>query len=409
MGNFAIDPSIITGMTKRHTCKTNSERCERSKRNLLKTRNFVDEIFSQDLHAKRVESLANAVTGVMRAACLSIHTIGIAYAAFAEIQPKNGVKQVDRFLSNKGLNVHILTPSWVRFVLGSRTEAVLALDWTDYENDDHTTLAGYVVTSHGRATPLAWQTVKKSSLKERQKRYEHEFIERLSKAISSDVRITLLADRGFGDRILYRHLESIGWDYVIRFRGNIYVEDENGEVRPAAKWVAANGRAKILPNARVTAEREQVGAVVVVHAKKMKEPWCLASNLSKRKASEIVKLYGKRFTIEETFRDQKDLRFGMGLRATHIRSAERRDRLLLLAALAQALLTLLGAASEATGLDRILKANTVKTRTHSLFRQGLYWYSAIPFTRDEWITPLLQAFDKIVSEHAVFNEVFDVI
>ena len=141
----------------------------------------------------------------------------------------------------------------------------------------------------------------------------------------------------------------------------------------------------------------------------MKEPWCLASSLSERKASEIVKLYGKRFTIEETFRDQKDLRFGMGLRATHIRSPERRDRLLLLAALAQALLTLLGAASEASGLDRILKANTVKTRTHSLFRQGSYWYSALPFTRDEWIKPLMQAFDKIVSEHAVFNQVFDVI
>lgn len=396
-------------MTKRHTCKTNSGRCGRSERKLLKTRNFVDEIFGADLHMKRVESLANGVTGVMRAASLSIHTIGIAYAAFAQIQPKNGIKQVDRFLSNKGLNVELLTPNWVRFVLGKRSEAVLALDWTDYESDDQTTLAAYVVTSHGRATPLAWKTVKKSSLKERQKQYEYDFIENLNKAIGSEVRITLLADRGFGERALYRYLESISWDYVIRFRGNIYVEDDNGELRRADEWVAANGRAKKLPNARVTAQRAEVAAVVVTQAKKMKEPWCLASNLSKRKASEIVKLYGKRFTIEETFRDQKDLRFGMGLRATHIRSAERRDRLLLLAALAQALLTLLGAASEATGLDRILKANTVKTRTHSLFRQGSYWYSALPYTREEWIKPLLQAFDKIVSEHAVFNEVFDVI
>ena len=34
-----------------------------------------------------------------------------------------------------------------------------------------------------------------------------------------------------------------------------------------------------------------------------------------------------------------------------------------------ALLTLLGAAGESLGYDRWLKANTVKTRTHSLFRQ----------------------------------------
>lgn len=369
----------------------------------------MEEIFGEDLHVKRVESLANGVTGVLRSARLSVHAIGVGYAAFAEIQPKNGVKQVDRFLSNKALDVEALTPSWVTFILGDRSEVVIVLDWTDYEKDDQTTLAAYVVTRHGRATPLAWKTVKKSSLKDHQKQYENDFIERLHEAISPQIHITLLADRGFGDRALYEYLEGLGWDYVIRFRGNILVEDENGVSQLAAEWVPANGRAKMLVGARVTAERAQVPAVVVTQSKKMKEPWCLATSLSRHKASQIVKLYGKRFTIEETFRDQKDLRFGMGLRATHIRSAQRRDRLLLLAAIAQALLTLLGAASEAAGLDRILKANTVKTRTHSLFRQGSYWYSALPFTREEWIRSLMIEFDKIVSEHAVFNQIFDVI
>ena len=33
-------------------------------------------------------------------------------------------------------------------------------------------------------------------------------------------------------------------------------------------------------------------------------------------------------SIEETFRDQKNFRFGMGLSATHIGSPDRRDRLL---------------------------------------------------------------------------------
>ncbi|MGK3996230.1 hypothetical protein [Sorangium sp. So ce1024] len=41
----------------------------------------------------------------------------------------------------------------------------------------------------------------------------------------------------------------------------------------------------------------------------------------------------------------------MGLSATHIRDAARHDRLLLRVALAHTLLTLLGAASEASGLD----------------------------------------------------------
>jgi hypothetical protein len=53
----------------------------------------------------------------------------------------------------------------------------------------------------------------------------------------------------------------------------------------------------------------------------------------------------------------------MGLSSTHIKDPARRDRLLMLAAFAQGLLTLLGAANAACGFDRYLKANTVKKRT----------------------------------------------
>ena len=109
--------------------------------------------------------------------------------------------------------------------------------------------------------------------------------------------------------------------------------------------------------------------------------------------------YSRRFTIEETFRDTKDLTFGMGLRATHIRNEQRRDRMLLLVAIAQTLLTLLGAASEASGLDRTLKANTVKHRTMSLLNQGLYWYGYLATMRNEWFERLMTAYEAILQEH----------
>ena len=159
----------------------------------------------------------------------------------------------------------------------------------------------------------------------------------------------------------------------------------------------------------MTADRTEVGAVVIAKAAKMKDVWCLATSLRALTASQVVKLYGRRFTIEETFRDTKDLHFGMGLRATHIRDADRRDRLLLLVAMAHTRLTLLGAASEASGLDRYLKVNTVKRRTHSLYRQGLYWYDCIPTMREDWLRPLMVAFDRIVREQAVLHEVLGII
>lgn len=367
-------------------------------------------LFGNDLHAKRVLSLANGVAGVLQAAVLSVHAIGTAYAKLNRSQPKHGIKQIDRMLSNEDILVEDLTRLWCLFVVGERRdEAIIALDWTDFDDDDHTTLCGYLVTSHGRATPLTWKTIRKSELKGRRTATEYEMVERLHAWLPKETDITLLADRGFGDQKLYALLELLGWSYTIRFRGNIHVQSADGEVRRADEWVPPNGRARKLDGARVTQDRALVPAVVVVKKAQMKEAWCLATTLVDVPASEIVALYGRRFTIEETFRDTKDLHFGLGLRATHIGDADRRDRLLLLVAMAHALLTLLGAASEKVGFDRMLRANTVKRRTHSLFRQGLHWYECIPTMRADWLRQLMEAFDLIVREHAVFRAAFGVV
>ncbi len=385
-------------------------RPKRKGRNLLnveQTLKVVDELFGDDLHAKRVLSLSNGVVGVLHAALMSVHAIGQAYAKVANIKPKSGIKQVDRMLSNKAIDLSPILRSWTQFVVGAREEIVVALDWTEFDKDDHSTLCAYLVTKHGRATPLMWQTVRKSKLKGHRSAIEFDLMTRLNEALAvTTERVTVLADRGFGSKEMYAHLEGIGFDYVIRFRSCIMVEDHAGKTsKPAGEWLTPTGRAKKLTAAKVTQEPFEIGAVVVVKQRKMAEPWCLATSHKDRTASQIVKLYGKRWSIETTFRDTKDMHFGMGLSATHIRSADRRDRLLLLLAIAHALLTLLGAASERVGFDRMLKANTVKKRTHSLYRQGHYWYHAIPTMRDDWLAELMQAFDDIVREHPVFKQV----
>lgn len=386
-----------------------TRRSDRKTLDVDHVREFVDRVFGDGLHALRVLSLANGVAGVLNAAAISVHAIGQAYAQVAKITGKSGVKQVDRLLSNGGVELQAVMGSWVRFVIGENANVVIALDWTDFAKDDHTTLCAYVVTKQGgRATPLAWSTVSKSQLKNGRTKHELDMLRRLHAWLPDSVRVTLLADRAFGYQELYALLASLGWDFVLRFRGNILVEAADGVRRTAEEWVAASGSAKALRGARVTADRALVGAVVVAKAKKMKEPWCLATSLGDAPASDIIKLYGRRFTIEETFRDTKDLNFGMGLSATHIRSAERRDRLLLLVAVAHTLLSLLGAASEESGLDKYLKVNTVKRRTHSLYRQGVYWFHAIPTMREDWLARLMTAFDRIVREHPFLSHFFEI-
>lgn len=125
---------------------------------------FVGEIFENDLHAKRVLSLANATAGAIEAATLGVHAIGHGLAETAWLNPKHAIKQVDRMLGNDAINPFQLAALWVPFVVAERKEILVALDWTDFERDDHATLAIHLITTHGRSTPLIWKTVVKSGL-----------------------------------------------------------------------------------------------------------------------------------------------------------------------------------------------------------------------------------------------------
>jgi len=372
-------------------------------------RNFVSRVFSEDLHAKRVLSLADGALGVVTGASLAVAMIGHALAQARGLVDKHAIKQVDRLLSNQGVRVWDLFAPWVRHAVGARETIVVAMDWTDFDADDQTTLALHVVTGHGRATPLLWLTVGKGELKDTRNDFEDLCLSRLKACLPDDVAVTILADRGFGDVKLFAYLESLGFDYAIRFRGNIQVAAENGETRLAADWVGKGGRARMLREVEITAARNQVPAVVCVHAKDMKEPWCIATSLRDATARDIVDHYAKRWTIEPSFRDAKDLRFGMGMSALRISDPQRRDRLLLLNALAVVLLNLLGAAGESLGLDRLLKSNTSKRRTHSLFRQGCLLYDLIPNMPEHRLRPLIAKYAELLNQNRVFTETFGLV
>src|ERR1700687_2938549 len=370
---------------------------------------FVESIVGDDLHAKRVLSVSNAALGVVHAASLGVHAIGRALAQANGLEPKHAIKQVDRLLSNHGIDVLRLFGSWVPYLIGERSDIVVAMDWTDYDDDDQTTIALHLVTRHGRATPLMWCPVRKSELAGQRNGHEDALLRRFREVLPPGVSVTLLADRGFGDTGLYSLLSEFGFGYIIRFRGIIAVRDQAGESRPAAGWVPKNGMARKLVDPLVPKDRTRVPAVVCVKAKGMKEPWCLATSRADLTGAEVVKLYSRRFTIEESFRDVKDIRFGMGLSSTRIGDPSRRDRLLLLSAIATTLITLLGAAGEAVGLDRRLKANTTKKRTHSLFFQGTYYYGALAMMKQDQLEALTTKFGELLLGHATFREIFGVI
>jgi len=334
--------------------------------------------------------------------------IGQALAQARGLFAKSAIKQVDRLLSNAGVVPWDLFASWVREVVGERREIVVAMDWTDFDADNQSTLALHLVTRHGRATPLLWLSVDKDELKNQRNDFEDLCLSRLKALLPEGVAVTILADRGFGDVKLFEFLDSLGFRYVIRFRGDIHVSAADSETRLAADWVGKGGRARMLRDAEVTAARQKVGAVVCVKAVGMKEAWHLAAGDGSLSAPQIIKLYSKRWTIEPSFRDSKDLRFGMGMSALRIDDPQRRDRLLLLNAFAILLLTILGAAGESLGMDRQLRTSTAKRRVHSLFRQGCLLYDLIPNMPDQRLRPLIERYQELLRQNRTFSEAFGI-
>src|SRR3954470_10969767 len=103
-----------------------------SKRSLMHVKDvraFLDSVLDEDIHTKRVDSLANATLGVMTGASLGVAIIGKSLAQ--ALLPKHAIKQVDRLLSKRKLEAWDIFATWVPELVGSRPDLIVAMDWTD--------------------------------------------------------------------------------------------------------------------------------------------------------------------------------------------------------------------------------------------------------------------------------------
>jgi hypothetical protein len=340
----------------------------------------VEEIFGKREHEKRKATMADIVFGILFSPRLSITAVGRTIASHLQASAKYSIKRVDRFLGNHLIRTDMLIDSFCRWLTENRREIVVSLDWTEYGIDRHHRLAVNLITDHGRATPLLWQTYDYGAFKNRRSFIEREILRRLKRLVPGGCHVTVLADRGFVDGKLMRLISTrLTWDYVIRLRSSMLMRTAAGIKAPLSTYLPKGNRAVAFRDVLLTARDNRVRSVIIVKDKDALEPWYLASNIV-AEAQHIIALYRRRFTCEEQFRDEKDSRFGLGTKQIRVSTCERRDRMLLVNALATVLLTLLGAVGEKLGYDKKLRANTEKKRTHSLFRQGREYVRGVMLT-----------------------------
>lgn len=246
---------------------------------------------------------------------------------------------------------------------------LLILD--DTEQTAHAQLSTLALAYGGRALPVAWWRWT-GPLHGAYWRQIETIFGQAARLLPPQVRPVLVADRGLVSPRLIRLIQSFGWDYLLRARGNalLRLPDQSRGVR-LRTLVRAPGDAEVSCSGWVFQADPIYTHVVATWKRGYQEPWVLLSNLDLGLG--LVELYARRMQVEALFRDTKSGAFEWEL--SRVLRAERAKRLLLGIMLAIWCAVLLGEASQRAGE---IPAYGRRPRAVSLVRRGLDWLRAPP-------------------------------
>jgi hypothetical protein len=345
------------------------------------------EEFCPEIHAKRLQAVMDVATGVQHSQQLSIAAIGRHLQSDTKL--KHRIKKVDRLLGNKHLyselaNIYAGLSQYVFQYIAQDKVSPIVIDLCFLKDDQDIQMLSAEVATQGRTIPLYREVFEKGQLKGREK----EFISKLSQCIPPERDVLIIMDAGFGDN-WFEAIESKMWYWLVRARSGKYIKlSVNDDWKEANELFGQIGtRAKCYDSAYITKTQPRPCRVVTKkgsaiskrkkparlprnynaangnYQRLAKEPWILATNLPKKyNTTQILNAYKKRMQIEESFRDIKSTRYGLGGRNIETRCIYRWGIIMLLAAIAQITLWIIGVIGHSQGFQKEFQSNTVKDK-----------------------------------------------
>ncbi len=327
------------------------------------------------MHTKRRDALFKAV-----AAALAGHTLTLTRLAVGmtgETAVKHRVKCMDRLLGNVHLHAecYAIYAALSTHSLDGVERPLIVIDWSDLSTARGWQLLRASLAIEGRCITLYEQTYPLTRLGS--PKVHKAFLKRLRVMLPPGTRPIVLTDAGFRST-WFKLIDAMGWDWIGRIRNCDMVARADSESWIGAKslYAEATGVACDLGAWRYVRNHPLACRLVLIkrvpkqrHAKSragkkvrsshsrkqacaQREPWLLATSvgLAHLQAAAIVALYAQRMQIEESFRDTKSARFGLGFEWNRSRTGKRLSVLLLIAALALYVLWLVGTAAKARQL-----------------------------------------------------------
>ena len=119
--------------------------------------------------------------------------------------------------------------------------------------------------------------------------------------------------------------QNLDFHYIIRIEPNVWIRSRRftGVLK---HYPIRRGHSCLLSDTLYRKERPVLHHVAIVWRPDKKEPWYLMTNEEQLRAKALSKVFGRRMTIEDYFRDTKSKRNGFALRLIQIKDSERLSR-----------------------------------------------------------------------------------
>ena len=271
---------------------------------------------------------------------------------------------------------------------------MVAVDWVDVRSYKVLRAA---VPLRGRSVPIAFASCSAWNFYRSQNAFEEGFFILLKTLLPRGTEAVIIADRGFARTELARKLDELELSYVIRVRRDVYFESK--------RFCGLLGVLELFPGEHADLgfgfyreEEPVIRRVVAYWGRRQGEPWLLGTNL-KWGWRKIVGAFRRRMMIEELFRDEKNIRYGWGLRKLQLSSASRLQRMLLILAFAYILLLLMGLLCKETMSQAHWSSTTSKTKPTSAFVVGRKMQNKRRFKLKELLLLLATSLKSVAKEN----------
>lgn len=288
------------------------------------------------LRLSQRKTLGELVFGTMQRRWVSLADVG--RSLDSEAMVRHCIKRVYRFIANP--RVEVIEGARALLQLASKHAQgrfLVALDWVDIRGCKVLRAAAPL---RGRSVPVLFGAYEKWRLYKSQNNLEEGLV-RLLKAVAPEKsEIVLLADRGFARAEYARVLQETGISYIIRLTGQAYFRSKKHQGRLDAIMLKP-GQRRDLGFGAYRKQKPVKQRVPAYWGRGYREPWFPGTDLEWG-WKKLVRAFQRRMLIEELFRDEKNIRYGWGLRQLSLSTKHRLERMLLVLAFAYLFLLLPG-------------------------------------------------------------------